>query len=156
VGGVTLVVCKRVFTGWTVSKLYYPDPSGCVMYLAADLHHSDGRRAHVLGTYLPQLSSDPLTRLSPVPSFPCKNQASFITRLCLLCFAFLCLSCRPEAPPPVFALATKVRLFLSSFPPLPERPAMTEVWFWYRYEGTILRPRLGAHSCRVVQPFLVC
>jgi hypothetical protein len=51
VGGVTLVVYKRVFTGWTVSKLH-PYPSGCAMYLAADLHHSDGRRARLICVYL--------------------------------------------------------------------------------------------------------
>jgi hypothetical protein len=56
-GGVIMLVCKRIRLGWTVSNLYL-DPSGCSHFLAADLHQSDGCRVRVVGVYLPTASSD--------------------------------------------------------------------------------------------------
>jgi hypothetical protein len=57
VGGITMLVSKRSRSGWSVSK-HHPDPSGCGIYLAADLNNADGRRVRVMGVYLPVGSSD--------------------------------------------------------------------------------------------------
>jgi hypothetical protein len=57
IGGVTLLVRKRDHLGWSVSKLL-PDPSGCRMFLGANIHRSDGRRIRVIGAYLPAAISD--------------------------------------------------------------------------------------------------
>jgi hypothetical protein len=132
VGGVTLVVRKRVFTEWTVSKIH-PDPSGCAMYLAADLHHSDGRRARLMGVYLPLVSLDP-PPARPSVSSSVETQAN--QEPSPLASSALLPSASSAAPktPPVSALATKVRLFLSPLPPSPDRPALAEAWFWHRYE----------------------
>jgi hypothetical protein len=65
VGGITMLVSKRSCSGWSVSKLY-PDPSGCGIYLAADLNNADGRWVRVMGVYFPLTSSStstPLVRL---------------------------------------------------------------------------------------------
>jgi hypothetical protein len=57
IGAVTLLVCKRDHLGWSVSKLL-PDPSGCGMFLGANIHRSNGRRIRVIGAYLPAAISD--------------------------------------------------------------------------------------------------
>jgi hypothetical protein len=57
IDGVTLLVLKRDHLCWTVSKLL-PDPSGCGMFLGANVHRSDGRRIRVSGVYLPAAISD--------------------------------------------------------------------------------------------------
>jgi hypothetical protein len=57
VWGITMLVSKRSRSGWSVSK-FYPDPSGCGIYLAADLNNADGRRVKVMGVYLPVEASD--------------------------------------------------------------------------------------------------
>jgi hypothetical protein len=57
IGGVTLLVRKQDHLGWSVSKLL-PDPSGCGMFLGANVHRSDGRRIRVIGAYLPAAISD--------------------------------------------------------------------------------------------------
>jgi hypothetical protein len=139
VGGVTLVVRKRVFTGWAVSKLH-PDPLGCAMYLAADLHHSDGRRSCLMNVYLPLVSSDPLPVRPSVSSFvetQASQEPSPLVPSALLSSAF---SAAPKTPP-VSALVTKVRLFLSSLPHSPDRPASAEACF-----GTTTRFCLGTRT----------
>jgi hypothetical protein len=128
-GGVTLIVCKRVFTGWTVNKLY-SDPSGYAMYLAADLHHLDGRRARVMDAYIPLESS------SSVPSTPWADLLSSVpppsASPVLLSSVF-------PAGPKLSAsdLATKgppLSLLPPSLPLSPKRPSTAEAWFWHRYE----------------------
>jgi hypothetical protein len=132
VGGVTLVIRKQVFTGWTVSKLYL-DPLGCAMYLAADLHHSDGRRARLMGVYLPLVSLDP-PPARPSVSSSVETQASHEpSPLAPSALLSLASSAAPKTPS-VPAFATKVRLFFSSLPSSPDRPASAEAWFWHCYE----------------------
>jgi hypothetical protein len=43
VGGITMLGRHQRVCGWSVSKLHY-DPSGCGIYLEADMHHTSGRR----------------------------------------------------------------------------------------------------------------
>lgn len=50
VGGFILIVRMSKDCGWTVSRLH-PDPSKAGTYLAADLHHSTGRRVRAIGVY---------------------------------------------------------------------------------------------------------
>jgi hypothetical protein len=90
--------------GWSVSKLY-PDPSGCGLYLAAEMHRSDGRRVRAVGVYLPTRESDH----SFSDTLGRHEDES---------------SLRPGA------LATKIRQYLASIPEGRQFPT-AEALFWY-------------------------
>jgi hypothetical protein len=64
VGGIAIIVRCQIQSGWSVSKIY-SDSSGCGLYLAAKMHHSDGRRVRVVGVYLPTRESDPSHLITP-------------------------------------------------------------------------------------------
>jgi hypothetical protein len=108
IGGVTLLVRKRDHLGWTVSKLL-PDPSGCGIFLGANVHRSDGCRIRVIGAYLPAAISDKLfgSTLGTI-----EQESDTEER-------------------PFYALATKVRHYLFSVVNLRRFPTANS-WFWYR------------------------
>jgi hypothetical protein len=101
-----LVHHQRV-CGWSVSKLHY-DPSGCGIYLGADMQHTSSRRVRVVGTYLPMAEGD-------------------------LSFGKTLGTPAEEAILLASSLARKVRTYMASRPGLRRFPTAA-AWFWHRMQ----------------------
>jgi hypothetical protein len=107
VGGITMLVRHQRACGWSVSKLHY-DPSGCGIYLGADMHHTSGRRVRVVGAYLPMAVGDPA-------------------------FGNTLGTPAQEATLLASSLARKVRTYMASRPGLRRFPTAA-AWFWHRMQ----------------------